>query len=42
VFGQVFEGMDIVDKIASVEVDSGNKPVSKVTIVKAEIVKYGK
>jgi cyclophilin family peptidyl-prolyl cis-trans isomerase len=42
VFGQVFEGMDIVDKIASVEVDSGNKPVLKVTIVKAEIVKYGK
>lgn len=41
VFGQVFEGMDAVDKIAAVEVDPNDKPVSPVTIVKAEIQKYG-
>jgi cyclophilin family peptidyl-prolyl cis-trans isomerase len=41
VFGQVFEGMDVVDKIAAVEVDSNDKPISAVTIVKAEIQKYG-
>ena len=32
VFGQVFEGMDIVDKIAEVETDEDDKPVSPVTI----------
>lgn len=32
VFGQVFEGMDVVDRIAAVSVDSNNKPVSDVTI----------
>lgn len=42
VFGQVFSGMDVVDKIASVEVDSGGKPNSPVKIVKAEIIKYQK
>lgn len=42
VFGQVFEGMNIVDKIASVQVDSNDKPLSAVTISKAEIVKYEK
>lgn len=42
VFGQVFEGMDVVDKIASAPVDSGDKPVSSITIDKAEIVKYKK
>lgn len=45
VFGQVFEGMDIVDKIAAAEVtDNGSgdktKPVTPITITKAEIVKY--
>lgn len=39
VFGQIFEGMDVVDKIASVEVDENDKPVTPVKIVKIEIVK---
>lgn len=42
VFGQVFEGLDVVDKIASVSVDSQNKPTSEVKIEKAEIQKYKK
>lgn len=42
VFAQVFEGMDVVDKIASVSVDSNSKPTSEVKIVKAEIQKYKK
>ncbi|MEG2353591.1 MAG: peptidylprolyl isomerase [Clostridium sp.] len=40
VFGQVFEGMDIVDKIANIEVDEKDKPVTDVVIKKAEIIKY--
>ncbi len=40
VFGQVYEGMDTVDKIASVLVDSESKPLSDVKIIKAEIQKY--
>lgn len=40
VFGQVFEGLDIVDKIASVAVDANDKPTTDVTIQKIEIVKY--
>lgn len=40
VFAQVYEGMDIVDKIAGVPVDSQGKPDSAVTIEKAEIQKY--
>lgn len=39
VFGQVIEGMDIVDKIAAVETDSNDKPTSDVTIDSIEIVK---
>lgn len=35
VFGQVYEGLDVVDKIAGVEVDSGSKPVKDVKIKKA-------
>ncbi len=38
VFGQVFEGMDTVDAIASVEVTSGNdKPVNDVKILSIDI-----
>ena len=33
VFGKVVKGMDVVDKIGSVEVDSRQKPVKDVTIV---------
>lgn len=40
VFGQVFEGMDIVDKIANLEVDANDKPVESVIMEKVEIVKY--
>ena len=39
VFGQVIEGMDVVDKIASVETDSNDKPTTDVTINSIEIVK---
>lgn len=42
VFGQVFKGMDVVDKIAAVETDSSDKPVTDVTIVSARIEKYRK
>lgn len=40
VFGQVYEGLDIVDKIAAVKVDSAYKPLSTVKIVKATLEKY--
>lgn len=40
VFGQVFEGLDIVDKIANTEVGDKDKPVKDITIDKAELVKY--
>lgn len=40
VFGQVFEGMDVVDAIAAVEVDDSSKPVEPVTIEKITIEAY--
>lgn len=46
VFGQVIEGLDVVDKIASVETvvegDMKDKPKEDVIIEKIEIVKYKK
>ncbi len=42
VFGQVIEGLDIVDKIAAVETDQNNKPIDDVTIEKIEISNYAK
>lgn len=39
VFGQVIEGMEVVDKIAAVETDSNDKPTSNITIISIEIVK---
>ncbi|HFI0420742.1 TPA: peptidylprolyl isomerase [Streptococcus suis] len=39
VFGQVIEGMDIVDKIATVETDSSDKPKTDVKIEAIEILK---
>lgn len=39
VFGQVIEGMDVVDKIASSETDASDKPTSDITINSIEIVK---
>lgn len=41
VFGQVFEGMDVVDAIANVEVDGiVGKPIEPVTIKKIEVVTF--
>ncbi len=40
VFGQVFEGMEIVDKIAGVETDGNDKPLEPVVMEKVEIVEY--
>ena len=40
VFGQVIEGMDVVDKIAAVKTDSNDKPVSAVVIESIEISEY--
>lgn len=40
VFGQVFDGMDVVDAIAAVEVDANDKPVEDVVINSIEIVEY--
>ena len=41
VFGQVFEGMNVVDAIAAVKTSSKNdKPLSDITINKIEIIKY--
>ena len=40
VFGQVYEGMDVVDAIAAVEVDSNDKPVVSVIIESVEITTY--
>lgn len=42
VFGQVFEGMDVVDAIAEVETDNNDKPINDVTIESIEIVEYKK
>ena len=38
VFGKVVKGMDIVDKISSVETDASDKPLEEVKIIKAEII----
>ena len=40
VFGQVYEGMDVVDKIAATEVDSNDKPVNPVVIESIDIIEY--
>lgn len=40
VFGQVFEGMDVVDAIAKVETDDNNKPLEDVVINSIEITEY--
>ena len=38
VFGQVISGMDVVDKIAKVNTDDDNKPLTPVKIIKAEVI----
>ncbi len=40
VFGQVIEGMDVVDKIASTETNSSDKPVEDVVIESIDIMEY--
>jgi peptidylprolyl isomerase len=39
VFGEVIEGLDVVDRIAAVPTDNNNKPVSDIRIIKIKIVK---
>lgn len=38
VFGMVIEGMDVVDAIAKVPVDSNDKPLEEVKIIKASVI----
>lgn len=38
VFGEVVEGMDVVDKIAKVQTDSSDRPLEEVKIVKVSFV----
>ena len=38
VFGEVIEGLDVVDKIASTKTSQGDKPVSDIKILKMKIV----
>jgi len=38
VFGEVIEGMDVVDKIGKVATGAGDKPIKEVVIVKARVV----
>jgi peptidyl-prolyl cis-trans isomerase B (cyclophilin B) len=39
VFGQVFEGIDVVDQIAAVKTDANGKPAQDIKIVKIDITK---
>ena len=39
VFGELIEGFDVLDKIASVPVDHNNRPVTDVKIIKAFLLK---
>ena len=40
VFGQVYEGMDVVDAIARTGVDEGQRPTEPITINSVTITKY--
>jgi peptidylprolyl isomerase len=39
VFGEVIEGMDVVDAISKVQTDMDNRPLEEVKIIKATIIK---
>ena len=39
VFGEVTQGIEIIDKICSVKTDRGDQPISAVTILSARIIK---
>ena len=38
VFGEVIEGLDIIDKIAAQKIDSNNRPLNEVRIIKMSII----
>ena len=38
VFGEVIEGMDVVDKIAKVKTDENDRPITEVMIIKARVI----
>lgn len=40
VFGQVFEGMDVLDKIAEVETDGSDRPLEDVLVLEIEIKEF--
>ena len=40
IFGQVIDGMDVVDAIAAAETDSANKPLEEITIEKIVFENY--
>lgn len=40
VFGQVFEGMDVVDKVAAVKTEDNDKPLENVIIESIEVTTY--
>ncbi len=42
IFGQVIDGMDVVDEIAKTETDSSDKPLEDVVIESIEVTKYKK
>ena len=39
VFGEIVEGLDVVERIQGVETDEGNRPLQPVMIIKATVVK---
>lgn len=39
VFGEVIEGLDIIDKIADIQTDSNDKPLNEIKIIKIKIIK---
>ena len=39
VFGEVTQGIEIIDKICSVKTDRGDRPISAITILSARIIK---
>jgi len=41
VFGQVFEGMDVVNKIAKVEKGANDKPLEDISMLKVKVYKFG-
>ncbi|HRZ85179.1 MAG TPA: peptidylprolyl isomerase [Candidatus Paceibacterota bacterium] len=38
VFGNIIEGMDVVDKIAKIKTDNSDRPITEVMIINAKIV----